>query len=89
MAAPPLAVPPVVVTAPPLPPAEAPPDPGAPSLTGELQENKPKTTNEVSNACLVLARTVTVTVAENLERDTTLDFDIARTVNRNWEKNNP
>jgi len=52
----------------------------------ELQANKPETASDASNACLILARTVTVSMAENLARDMTLNFDIARTVSRNWEK---
>ena len=89
--APPLGAPLVDVTAPPLPPplVEAPPDPAATSLAVELHANKQETASDASNACLVLARAVTVTVAESVARDTALNFDIARTLSRNWEKNNP
>jgi len=89
--APPLGAPLVDVTAPPLPPPpeEAPPDPTAPSLAVELQASKPEIASDASKACLVFSRAVTVTVAENFARDATLNFDIARTVSRNWQKNNP
>jgi hypothetical protein len=85
MNAPPLGAPLIDVTAPPL-PAEAPLGPTAPSLAVELQANRPETASNASNACLILACTVTVTVAEHLARHTTLNFDMARTVSRNWEK---
>jgi len=47
-----------------------------------LQANKPETASDASNACLILARAVTNTMAEDLARDTLFNFDIARTVDR-------
>jgi hypothetical protein len=55
----------------------------------ELQASKPEIASDASKACLVFSRAVTVTVAENFARDATLNFDIARTVSRKWQKNNP
>src|SRR6185369_4748295 len=84
-ASPPLGVPPAAMIVPPLPPlpVEVPPAPAEPSLAGELQANKPVTASHVSSLCLLLARPVTVP-----KRDTTCNFDMARTVTWHLEKIN-